>query len=39
MPINLYDDHMVSLLKLQRNSDLDIVRASYTRQKANVTEA
>ena len=39
MPVNPYDDHMVSLQRPHRNGDLDIVRASYTRRKANVTEA
>ena len=39
MPVNPYDDRKVSLRRPHRNSDLDIVRASYTRRKANVTEA
>ena len=39
MPINQYDDHKVSLRRRHRNGDLDIVRASYTHHKANVTEA
>ena len=39
MPINPYDDRKVSLRKLHGNGDLDIVRASYTPRKANVTEA
>ena len=39
MPVNLYDDRKVSLRRPHGNSDLDIVRASYTRRKANVTEA
>ena len=39
MPINPYDDHKVSLRRLHGNGDLDIVRASYTHRKANVTEA
>ena len=39
MPVNLYDDRKVSLLRPHGNSDLDIVRASYSRCKANVTEA
>ena len=38
MPVNLYDDRKVSLRRSHGNSDLDIVRASYTR-KANVTKA
>ena len=39
MPVNLYDDRKVSLRRRYGNGDLDIVRASYTRHKANVTEA
>ena len=39
MPVNPYDDRKVSLRRPHGNSDLDIVRASYTRRKANVTEA
>ena len=39
MPVIPYDDHKVSLRRPQGNGDLDIVRASYTRRKANVTEA
>ena len=39
MPVNPYDDRKVSLQRPHRNGDLDIVRASYTRRKANVTEA
>ena len=39
MPVNPYDDRKVSLRRPHRNGDLDIVRASYTRRKANVTEA
>ena len=39
MPVNPYDDCKVSLQRPHGNSDLDIVRASYTRRKANVTEA
>ena len=35
MPVNPYDDRKVSL----RRPHLDIVRASYTRRKANVIEA
>ena len=39
MPVNPYDDCKVSLRRLHGNGDLDIVRASSTRRKANVTEA
>ena len=39
MPVNLYDDRKVSLRRQHGNGDLDIVRASNTRRKANVTEA
>ena len=39
MPVNPYDGHKVSLWRPHGNSDLDIVRASYTRGKANVTKA
>ena len=39
MPVFLYDDRKVSLQKPHGNSDLDIVWASYTRCKANITEA
>ena len=39
MPVNPYDDCKVSLPKPKGNGDLDMVRASYTRHKANVTEA
>ena len=39
MPVNPYDDRKVSLRRPQGNGDLDIVRASYTRRRANVTEA
>ena len=39
MPINLYDDRKVSLRRQHGNGDLDIIRASYTPCKANVTEA
>ena len=39
MPVNPYDDRKVSLRRRYGNGDLDIVRASYTRHKANVTEA
>ena len=39
MPINPYDDCKVSLRRPHGNGDLDIVGASYTRCKANVTNA
>ena len=39
MPVNPYDDRKVSLRRPHGNGELDIVRASYTRRKANVTEA
>ena len=39
MPVNPYDDRKVSLRRSHGNGDLDIVRASYTRRKAIVTEA
>ena len=39
MPVNPYDDRKVSLRRPHGNGDLDIVGASYTRRKANVTEA
>ena len=39
MPVNPYDDRKVSLQRPHGNGDLDIVPASYTRRKANVTEA
>ena len=39
MPVNPYDDRKVSLRRPHGNGDLDIVRASYTRRKANVTES
>ena len=39
MPVNPYDDRKVSLRRPHGNGDLDIVQASYTRRKANVTEA
>ena len=39
MPVNSYDDRKVSLRRPHGNVYLDIVRASYTRRKANVTEA
>ena len=39
MAVTPYNDRKVSLRRPHGNSDLDIVRASYTRRKANVTEA
>ena len=39
IPVNPYDDRKVSLRRPHGNGDLDIVLASYTRRKANVTEA
>ena len=39
MPVNPYDDRKVSLRRPHGNGDLDIVGASYTRRKANVTKA
>ena len=40
MPVNPYDYRKVSLLQRPHgNGDLDIVRASNTRRKANVTQA
>ena len=39
MPVNPYDDRNVTLRRPHGNGDLDIVRTSYTRRKANVTEA
>ena len=39
MPANGYDDCKVSLQRPHGNGDLDIVRASYTCCKANVTVA
>ena len=39
MPVNPYDDRKVSMRRPHGKGDLDIVRASYTRRKANVTEA
>ena len=38
MPVNPYDDPKVSLRRPHGNGDLDIVRASYTRHKANHTQ-
>ena len=37
--VNPYDDRKVSLRRPHGNDDVDIVGASYTRRKANVTEA
>ena len=39
MPVNPYDDRKVSLWRPHGNGDLDIIGASFTRCKANVTEA
>ena len=39
MPVNPYDDRKVSLRRPHGNGNLDILGASYTRRKANVTEA
>ena len=39
MPVNPYDDRKVTLRRPHGNGELDIVRASYTRRKANITEA
>ena len=39
MPVNPYNDRKVSLRRLHGKGDLDIVRASHTRRKANVIEA
>ena len=39
MPVNPYDDRKITLRRPHGNGDLDIVRTSYTRRKANVTEA
>ena len=39
MPVNPYNDRKVSLRRLHGNVNLDIIQASYTRRKANVTEA
>ena len=39
MPVNPYDDRKVSLRRPHGNGDLNIVGTSYTRRKANVTEA
>ena len=37
MSVNPYDDRKVSLRRTHGNGDLDIVRAPYTRRKANGT--
>ena len=39
MHVNPNDDRKVSLRRPHGNGDLNIVQASYTRRKANVTEA
>ena len=39
MPVNPYDDRKVTMRRPHGNGDLDVVRTSYTRRKANVTEA
>ena len=39
MPVNLYDDRKISLRRPHGNGNLDIEGASYTRRKANVTDA
>ena len=39
MPVNPYNDRKVSLRRPHGNGDFDIVGASYTRRKPNVTEA
>ena len=39
MPVNPYDNRKVSLRRRLGNGDLDIVWASYTCRRANVTEA
>ena len=39
MPANPYDDDKVSLRRPHGNCNLNIIRASYTCRKANVTEA
>ena len=39
MPVNPHDDRKVSLRRPHGNGDLDIIRASYTRRKANVSLA
>ena len=39
MPVNQYNERKVSLRRPHGNGVLDIARTSYTRRKANVTEA
>ena len=39
MPVNPYDDRKGSLRRPHGNGGFDSVQASYTRRKANVTEA
>ena len=39
MPVNLYDDRKVYLRRPHGNGDSDIVWASCTRRKANVSES
>ena len=39
MPLNPCDDRKVSLRRPHGNGDLDILRASYSRRKANESEA
>ena len=39
MPMNPYDDLTVSMRRQHGKGDLDIVRASLTHRKANVSEA
>ena len=39
MPVNPYDVRKVTLWRPHGNGDLDIVLTSYSRRKANVTEA
>ena len=39
MSVNPYDERKISLRRPHGNGDLDIVRVSYTRRNANVTEA
>ena len=38
MPVNPYNDRKISLRRSYGNLDLDIIRASYSCRKANVTE-
>ena len=39
MPVNPYDDQKVFMRSPHGNGEFDIVRASYTHRKANVTDA